>query len=124
MRKNPYPILSTLLTVRDCPGLGRFRSGAFLFFSGGGGLGVAMRQFARLLGSIRAIGDPVAGCADSEFTTIARPTGELRGGCQLETDAELAQHFEGVHVVNLELIADVGYRNSFLDVWIPNFLGY
>lgn len=50
--------------------------------------------------------------------------GKSWGGCQFEADAELAEHVEGVCVVDFEVLADVGYRDSILDGWLGNFLGY
>ena len=46
----------------------------------------------------------------------------LWGGSQIEADAELAQHVEGVEVGDVELTADVGYKHSCLCFRIEFFL--
>ena len=50
-------------------------------------------------------------------------SGKSWGGCQLKADPELTQHLEGVHVVNIEVLANVRYRDSFLDCPVSKLPG-
>jgi len=50
--------------------------------------------------------------------------GRFWGGCQFEADVELAEHVEGVDVVDFEVAAHVWYWDSSLDQGPVNFGNY
>ena len=68
----------------------------------------------------------VWGCGDviGVIVGVMVVAGRSWGGCQFEADAELAEHVEGVDVVDFEVAAHVWYWDSSLDQGPVNFLGY
>lgn len=133
-----------------CPGVTRpelTRSKCFNVFSGGHSLNLVwlgltkhpsaaqMIEKGKPFRRISAMSSPMVGVFQNQESRYLRNSRgrapwrgqgsavvRLWGDREIEADAELVEHFEGVEVGDVELVADVGDVDSFPGVWAIRFV--